>query len=58
LFPDMRGADWTQRDAFELRPDARRFENWEFAYALVLGMGVAAEYALAAGQERTSVRAR
>jgi selenocysteine lyase/cysteine desulfurase len=58
LFPDMRGADWTQRDAFELRPDARRFENWEFAYALVLGMGAAAEYALAAGQERTSARAR
>jgi selenocysteine lyase/cysteine desulfurase len=58
LFADMRGADWTHRDAFELKPDARRFENWEFAYALVLGMGAAADYALAAGQERTSARAR
>jgi selenocysteine lyase/cysteine desulfurase len=26
-------------------PDARRFENWEFAYALVRGMGEAASYA-------------
>ena len=25
--------------------DATRFENWEFAYALVLGQGAAAEYA-------------
>ncbi|HTA39771.1 MAG TPA: aminotransferase class V-fold PLP-dependent enzyme [Candidatus Acidoferrales bacterium] len=58
LFADMRGADWTHRDAFELKPDARRFENWEFAYALVLGMGAAADYALAAGQDRTSARAR
>jgi selenocysteine lyase/cysteine desulfurase len=58
LFADMRGADWTQSDAFELKPDARRFENWEFAYALVLGMGAAADYALRAGQERTSARAR
>jgi selenocysteine lyase/cysteine desulfurase len=58
LLPDMRGADWTQADSFELRPDARRFENWEFAYALVLGMGEAATYAMAAGQTRTSEIAR
>jgi len=58
LLPDMRGADWTQPDAFELKPDARRYETWEFAYALVLGMGVAADYAIAAGQHRTSQLAR
>jgi selenocysteine lyase/cysteine desulfurase len=58
LFADMRGADWVERDAFALKPDARRFENWEYAYALVLGMGAAAGYALEAGVERTGARAR
>jgi selenocysteine lyase/cysteine desulfurase len=57
LFADMRGADWTSADDFELRPDARRFEYWEYAYALVLGLGAAARYALDAGIERTSARA-
>src|SRR5881392_2056181 len=51
LYPDLRGADWTDPDAFRLADSARRFENWEFAYALVLGLGEAAGYALAAGQE-------
>jgi selenocysteine lyase/cysteine desulfurase len=51
LFVDMRGADWTDPDAFTLADGARRFENWEFAYALVLGMGEAARYAVAVGQE-------
>ena len=46
LYIDMRGADWITADTFELTPDARRFENWEFAYALVLGLGEAARYAL------------
>src|SRR5213595_377174 len=51
LYPDLRGADWTDPDAFRLADSARRFENWEFAYALVLGLGEAAGYALAVGQE-------
>src|SRR2546428_9016932 len=46
---DMRGADWTDPDAFRLADGARRFENWEFAYALVAGLGAAARYALAVG---------
>src|SRR5438874_5090749 len=50
LFLDMRGADWIDRDAFRLADGARRFENWEFAYALILGLGAAARYALAAGE--------
>src|SRR5438105_7262761 len=41
LFLDMRGADWTDPDAFRLADGARRFENWEFAYALVAGLGAA-----------------
>jgi len=51
LFVDMHGADWTDPDAFQLLPDARRFENWEFSYALVLGLGRAAGYALDVGPE-------
>ena len=45
LYIDMRGADWVAPDEYELRDDARRFENWEFPYALLLGMGEAAWYA-------------
>ena len=58
LYVDMRGADWTDPDAFELTPDARRFESWEISYALVLGMGAAAEYALEVGIETARDRAR
>src|SRR5438105_3306868 len=50
LLLDMRGADWTDPDAFRLADGARRFENWEFAYALIVGLGAAARYALAAGR--------
>jgi selenocysteine lyase/cysteine desulfurase len=50
LYVDMRGAEWITADEFRLAPDAKRFENWEFAYALLLGQGAAAEYALEAGQ--------
>jgi selenocysteine lyase/cysteine desulfurase len=49
LFIDMRGAEWCDDNDFRLAPDARRFENWEFAYALLLGMGEAAAYAMRAG---------
>jgi selenocysteine lyase/cysteine desulfurase len=48
LYPvtlDSQGAQWTGPDSFELVPTARRYENWEFAYALVLGLGAAARYA-------------
>jgi selenocysteine lyase/cysteine desulfurase len=45
LLIDMRGADWVGENEYQLAADARRFENWEFAYALVLGLGAAARYA-------------
>jgi selenocysteine lyase/cysteine desulfurase len=57
LLVDMHGADWTDPDAFELHPDARRFETWEFAFALVLGLRAAAEYALKVGVESGGRRA-
>ncbi len=58
LYIDMRGADWVSADSFAPAPDARRFETWEFAYSLVLGLGEAARYALAVGVERGGRRAR
>lgn len=48
LYLDLRGGQWTGPDSFEVAPGARRFENWEFGYAQVLGLGAAAEYALEA----------
>lgn len=51
LFPDLYGADWIEADVFQPLPDARRFENWEFPFALVLGLGRAADYALDLGLE-------
>ena len=57
LFPDMRGADWIEADLYQPAPGAQRFENWEFSYALVLGMGKAAEYALELGLEAVRDRA-
>lgn len=45
LFPDLRGADWIAEDLYQPAPDAKRFETWEFAWALILGTGAAARYA-------------
>ncbi len=58
LYIDMRGAEWLTADTFELTPDARRFENWEFACALVLGLGEAARYALSVDVSHGGRRAR
>jgi selenocysteine lyase/cysteine desulfurase len=49
LYVDMRGADWTGSNTYALASGGRRFENWEFAYALVLGMGAAVQYANTVG---------
>ncbi len=42
---DHFAAPWVTRDAYQLRDDARRFENWENAYALRMGLKVASDYA-------------
>lgn len=57
LFPDTHGARWAGPDQYKLEPKAKRFENWEFPYALVLGMGAAAKYACDIGVEICSKRA-
>ena len=57
LLVDMRGARWTGPDAYALVDDARRFEAWEFPYALVLGLGAAARYARDVGIDVAAARA-
>jgi selenocysteine lyase/cysteine desulfurase len=55
---DLHGATWTAPDAYELRPDARRFETWENNYAALLGLGAAADYAFALGMDAIAARCR
>jgi cysteine desulfurase/selenocysteine lyase len=43
---DMRAADWVAPDRYELRPDGRRFEEWEQDYAGKAGLARAIDYAL------------
>ena len=57
FFIDHFAAEWTSKGVYELRCDARRFENWENAYALRLGLGVAIDYALELGLENIQDRA-
>ena len=58
LLVDMHGATWTDPDRFDLTPDARRFESWEIAQALVLGLGAAVRYALEVGLDTARARSR
>jgi cysteine desulfurase/selenocysteine lyase len=39
--PDVRGAKWTEERDWVVAPGARRFELWEAAHALRLGLGAA-----------------
>ncbi len=57
-FLDLHAADWVAPDRFEIRPDARRFENWETNYAGKIGLGVAIDYALGWGLDTTYARVR
>ena len=55
-FIDLHAATWTDARSFELRPDARRFENWESFVAGRVGLGAAVRYALEVGLD--PIRAR
>ena len=48
-FLDLQSVTWVAPDRYEMRPDARRFENWERNVAAQLGLGAAVDYALGWG---------
>lgn len=58
--PDHHSAHWVEPDRYELLPDARRFEYWEFNHAAWLGLGAAVDHAASIGIDRieATVRAR
>lgn len=58
LLPDMRSGHWTSPDTYQAATDARRFEYWEMAPALILGSKAAAEYALEIGIDWIEDRVR
>jgi selenocysteine lyase/cysteine desulfurase len=55
-FLDLHAATWTAEHEYEIRPDARRFENWETYYAAKIGLGVAVDYALDWGMQAIEER--
>lgn len=56
VFLDLHAATWTAPGEYQVRADARRFENWETNVAGKLGLGVAIDYALSWGLDRTYAR--
>lgn len=55
-FLDLHAATWTSSHEYDIRPDARRFENWESYVAGRIGLGVAVDYALELGLDNIQHR--
>ncbi|MCC6725524.1 MAG: aminotransferase class V-fold PLP-dependent enzyme [Saprospiraceae bacterium] len=52
IFPDMAGGIWNEQDGYTIEATAKRYEQWEKNYALVLGSKVAMEYAMNLGLDK------
>ena len=50
-FLDLHSAVWVPPESFKMRPNARRFENWENYVAGKIGLGTAVDYALDIGMD-------
>ncbi|MEL6983875.1 MAG: aminotransferase class V-fold PLP-dependent enzyme [Actinomycetota bacterium] len=50
--PDHHGATWSAGRRYDLAPDARRFEHWEYNHAAWLALGTAVDEALEIGLDR------
>ncbi|MGE0717877.1 MAG: aminotransferase class V-fold PLP-dependent enzyme [Alphaproteobacteria bacterium] len=57
-FLDLHAARWVAAHRYALRPDARRFENWEGFVAGKAGLAAAIDYALDIGLDAIAVRVR
>jgi selenocysteine lyase/cysteine desulfurase len=58
LMIDMHGAEWVDEGRYRLVDDAKRFETFEFAWAIVLGTAEAARYAQNVGLDAVQARVR
>ena len=56
LFIDLAGAELLDATHYKTASNAKRFEDWEFSYAVLLGFGAAAEYALNIGLDQIGSR--
>jgi cysteine desulfurase / selenocysteine lyase len=52
IFLDMHAATWKATEKYEIRPDARRFENWEQNYAGKIGLAAAIDYGMRIGLDQ------
>ncbi len=49
IFLDLHSAQWSSDNTFEVRDDARKFENWEQNFAGKLGLATAVDYLIDVG---------